>query len=214
MFRIISESESIFLSMIRSWSVERSWVVGRSFVDWLVGIITWFSFVCYFSNVARITISSIVFNDLSSAIWKYYSIFTRSRVSITGFVLSKVNLSILISDSIFVLVFGWFSIGGFLVSWLVVYWGGVVYWSVDGGSMVYRSVVDWGWSVGLVGWCMSNSMTVTIGVTVFHGGVAGHISIGNSQEGNKSDKRLQRKNKIIYFQVVILLDITFLLQYM
>jgi hypothetical protein len=203
--------------MIRSWLVCRSWVVGRSFVNW----ITWSSFVCYFSNVARITISSIVFNDLSSAIWKNYSIFTRSRVSITGFVLSKVNSSILISYSVLVLVNGRFSIGGFFVSWLVG-GSGVVYWFVDGGSMVNwswcvgRSVVDggsmvnWGWFVGLVGWCMINSMTVAIGVTVFHGSVAGHSSIGNSQEGNKSNKRLQRNNKSIYSQDVFLLQFQFL----
>ena len=103
------------------WGVVRwGWgVVNRRFVYWLVGIITWSSFVCYFNNVSRVTISSVVLNVLSTAIWKDNAVFAIGRVTVTGFVSTKLNPSIFVSYSIFVLVFWWF----ISVCWLMVRWG-------------------------------------------------------------------------------------------
>ena len=188
-----------------SWLVSWSWVVSRGFVNWLVGIITWGSFVCYFDNVSRITISSVVFYNLSSAIWKNNSVFTIGRVSITSFILPKVNTSIFVSNGIFVLVLSRLIIRWFVVSRLVswgrfVYWGWlvsglVIYW---GWSVSWSWVVYWGRLVGLVGWGMSYSMAIAIRVTMFHGGVAGDIGVSNGYKSNKSDEGLQQKQKIVH----------------
>jgi hypothetical protein len=97
-------------------------------VDWLVGIITWFSCVCYFNNVSRVPISSVVLYMLCAAIGKDNAVFTVGRVTVTGFVGTEVNSSIFVSYSIFVLVFWW----DFSVGWLVVRWGMF-------GGMVRRS---------------------------------------------------------------------------
>ena len=86
-----------------SWFVRWGWFVGwgrgvvsRGFVYRLVGIIAWSSFVCYFNNVSRVAISSIVFYMLSTAIWKDNAVFTIGRVTVTGFVSTKVNSSVFV----------------------------------------------------------------------------------------------------------------------
>merc|ERR1719384_2666878 len=99
------------------WCWFVSWgVVSRGFVDWFVGIITWSSFICYFNNVARVAISGVVLDNLGTAIWKDYAVFSIGRVTVTGFVSTEVNSSIFISYCIFVLVFCW-NIG---VSWFMI----------------------------------------------------------------------------------------------
>ena len=187
----------------RSWFIRRSWgVVGRGFVDWLVGIITWFSCVCYFNNVSRVPISSVVLYMLGTAIGKDNAVFTIGRVTVTSFVGTKVNSSIFVSYSIFVLVFCW----DISVSWLMVRWsmfGGMVRrsgfvrwgWLVDGSGLVDWSwMVNWGWfMVGLwswEAWGMGNSMAVSNGMSMLNCSMAVNISIGSGQEGNKSDKGL------------------------
>merc|ERR1712117_150860 len=111
-----------------SWFVRRSWgVVNRCFVNRFVGVITWGSFVGYFNNVTRVTISSIVLYNLGTAIWKGNTVFTISRVTITSFVCAKVDTRIVISNSIFVLIFSWdISISWFFVGWGMVSWSGFV----------------------------------------------------------------------------------------
>ena len=180
------------LTVMWRWFV--SWgrcVVSRGFVDWFVGIITWSSFICYFNNVARVAISGVVFDNLSTAIWKDYAVFTISRVTVTGFVGTKVNSSIFVSYSIFVLVFCW----NISVGWLTVRRCGFVRWGwlVDWCGLVdWGWVVNWGWFVGWsrVAWGMCNSMTVPSGVSMFNCSMAVNISIGSGQEGNKSDEGL------------------------
>merc|ERR1712018_1118841 len=121
-------------------------MVSRGLVNWLVGIITWGSFVCYFYNIARVAINSIVFHMLSTAIGKDNTVFSIGRVTVTGFVSSEVYSSIFISYSVFVLVFCWYiSVGWFVVRrgvlWGMVRWGRVVDWS----WFVDRIwVVNWG----------------------------------------------------------------------
>ena len=183
------------------WLVDRSWgMVGWGFVDWFVGIVTWSAFVCYFNNVARIAIGSVVFDYLGTAIGKSNTVFTIGRVTITSFISSEVDSRIIVSNSVFVLVFSWYiSVSWFFVGWGMVSWSGVVCWS---RLVVHWSwFVNWGWVVywsrlvigrgSMVAWGMSNSVAVSIGVSVFNCGMAGNIGIGNSQEGNKSDEGLK-----------------------
>ena len=188
-------------TVVWSWFVRwgRS-VVNRGFVHWLVGIITWGSFVCYFYNISRVSISSVVFYMLSTAIRKDNAVFSIGGVSITGLVSSKVYSSIFISYSVFILVFCWYiSVGWFMVRrgvlWGMVRWGRVVDWSwmVDWCWLVDRSwMVNRGWFVGgsWVAWGMSNSMAVSSRVSVFYCSMTVDISISYGQEGNKSDERL------------------------
>ena len=98
-------------------------MVSRSFVYWLVCIITRGSFVGYFNNVSRIAINSVVFYMLSTAIGKDNAVFAIGRVTITGFVSSKVYSCVLIRYSVFVLVFWWYmSVRWFMVRRCVL-WG-------------------------------------------------------------------------------------------
>ena len=167
--------------------VDRGSFISRCFVDWLVGIVAWGSFVCYFDNISRVTISSVVFYNLGSAIWKSNSVLTVGRVSITGFVLSEVSPGILICNGVLVFVLCRLVISRFVVSWFV---GGrlvgcsrFVYWS----SMVGGTVIYWSWVkycsrlVGMMSWSVSYSMAVPIRVTMLNSGMASHVGVGNSQ---------------------------------
>ena len=155
-------------------------MVCGGFMNWFVGIITWGSFVGYFNNVTRVSISSVVFYNLGTAIWKGNTVFTISRVAITSFVCSKVDSRIIISNSIFVLIFSWdISVSRLFIGWGVVsrgrfvYWSGLVNWSwlVDRGRLVnWSRLINWGWFVyrcwfvswsSLMNWSMSNSMAVS-----------------------------------------------------
>ena len=187
-----------------SWFISWGW-----FVCWGFGG-AWGSFVCYFDNVARIPISSVVLDNLGTAIGECNSVFSNGGISVTSFVCSKVYSGIFISDSVFVSIFSWdivswFFVGSWLVSrgWLV-YWSGLVDWGwgsmvnwgrfVDRGSVVNWSgggMVDWSGVDDLVSWSMGNSVAVAVGVTMFHRGMACNISIDSSQEGNNSDEGLE-----------------------
>ena len=124
-----------------SWSM-----ISWGFVYWLVGIITWGSFVGYFNNISRITISSVVLDNLGTAIWEDNTVFAIGGVSITSFIGSKVDSSIFISNSVFVLVFSWdISVSWLFVGWGMVSWSGVICWS---GLVVYWGwLVNWSWVV-------------------------------------------------------------------
>ena len=138
------------------WFVRLRWsMISRGLVDWLVGVITWSSFVCYFNNVTRVVIDSIVLYMLSTAIWKDNAVFTIGRVTVTGFVSTKVYSSIFVRNSIFVLVFWW----GISVGWLV------IGWSVLGGMVRRSGMIGWSWPVywswvvdrGWVAWCSNRN---------------------------------------------------------
>merc|ERR1719414_1605339 len=141
-----------------NWFVRRSW----GLMNWFVGIITWSSFVGYFNNVTRVAISSVVLYNLRTAIWKGNTVFTISRVTITSFICAEVDSRIIISNSIFVLIFSWdISVSWFFVGWGVVSWSGFVNWGwvVNWGWLVDRSwLVSWS---SMVNWSMSYSMAVS-----------------------------------------------------
>jgi hypothetical protein len=81
---------------------------------------------------------------LGTAIRKENAVFTRGRVTVTGFLGTEVNSSIFVSYSIFVLVFCW----DVNVSWLM------VRWDMFGGMVRRSRFVNWGW---FVDWsCMVN----------------------------------------------------------
>merc|ERR1712141_483621 len=105
---------------------------------------------CFRSNHQQYYILQLEF-----AIRKNNSVFTRSRVSITGFVLSKVNTSIFISHGVLVLVFCRLIISWFVITWFV--GSRFVYWS----SMVSGSVIYWSW---LVSWCWVIHRSMPVGL--------------------------------------------------
>merc|ERR1712165_198705 len=108
------------LGMI-SWGGLVGW---SSMVGWgrFVCFIAWSAFVGNFHNVARISISGVVFYDLGTAIGEEDTVFSTCGVSITTFVLSVVKLCIVINDFPFKVVFGRFVISW---SWLVG-WGWLI----------------------------------------------------------------------------------------
>ena len=176
----------------RSWFVR--WgrgMVSRCFMNWFVGVITWGSFIGYFNNVTRVAISSVVLYNLGTAIGKGYTVFAISRVAVASFICPKVDSRIIISNSIFVLIFSWYiSVSWFFVGWGVVSWsrfvnwGWLVNWSwlVDRGGLVnWSRLINWGWFVdrcwfvswsSTVDWSMSNGMAVSWGMSVLHSSMA------------------------------------------
>ena len=65
-----------------SWLVDWSWVDWDWLVDWF-GVnwgwaVVWGSFVDYFSNISRVSISGVVGYNLGSAVWKKYTVLSRS----------------------------------------------------------------------------------------------------------------------------------------
>ena len=157
-----------------SWGcvVNWSWFVSWSFV------FTWGSFICYFHNVSRVSISSVVFDYLSTAIRKEDTVFSGGRVAVTTFISSKSHSSVFISYGIFILVFSW----DISVCWLMISsWFGVVGWGrfvdrgwmvnwgwcwvVDGSWVVDRSwVVNWSWFVSrsVMNGCVGNGVAVSL----------------------------------------------------
>ena len=78
-----------------NWSGLVNWcgmVYWSWFMDWSRSI-TWFSFVYNFHYVSRVAISSIVFDNLSSAIRKVNLVFSVGGISITCFLLAIVTLA-------------------------------------------------------------------------------------------------------------------------
>ena len=151
------------LSMVGwGWFVNWGWsMVSWGLVDWFVGIVTWSSFVSYFYNISRVSISSVVLDNLGTAIREGNTVFTISGITITSFICAKVDSSIFVSNSVFVLVFSWdVSVSWFFVSWSMVSWGMVSWswlvhwcwfvgwgWFVNWGWVVWSSMMDWGVSV-------------------------------------------------------------------
>ena len=145
------------LSMIRSRLVGRSRFVnwGR-FVDWgrvvfgsrcvfwgrLVFIIMGFPTVSNFSNVSGVSIVRVS-HSLGTTIGQENMIRSTGSISVSGFVLTKVKSSIVILDSIVVVVGGVsVFVLGFMVGWSgFVGWGWVVGWGwLVNGSRLVRSL--------------------------------------------------------------------------
>ena len=158
------------------------------FMDWCRSI-TWFSFIHHFHYVSGVTIDSVVLDNLGSTIWKQYSVFSVCRISITGFILTKIYSGVVILYGILILVFWWSIIYGLLINRLVS-WGCMIYWSrfMHRGWMVKRSrLVNWSWVVewSRVNWsrCMDRGM----------------VGVANSQNGSESDEGLKYQMNIIRF---------------
>jgi len=125
-----------------------SWVVWLSF--WVLSN----TFVFDISNISSIGIGNVVGDDLGTAIGKVDTVFTVGGISITGFVGLEVSVSIVVMDSISVLVYSW----SFFVDWsLSISWG-MVSWGMVSWSMYYWFVDNWGlvwsWSWGMISWSM------------------------------------------------------------
>ena len=202
----------------RGWScfVGRCWSkVGRGFG------FTWCSFVGNFYDVTRIAISSVVFDNLSTAIGKGNPVFTRSRVAITRFTCCNMYSGNIIICAVSVLVLS-FDIG---INWLLVGWGVVsgssmVYWGVvsfscmvdwcmvSSSSMIgWGNFVNWGSVVGwgnfvnwgsVEAWGMSYSMAESTRVSMTNCSMA-MSSVGSSKECNKNYEGLKMRKNIRVF---------------
>merc|ERR1712165_322718 len=181
------------LGMI-SWGGLVGW---SSMVGWgrFVCFIAWSAFVGNFHNVARISISGVVFYDLGTAIGEEDTVFSTCGVSISTFVLSIVKLCIVINDFPFKVIFGWFVIRWCLVRRLMIGRSWLVDWSWDIG---WSRFVSGDWSVSISSSCMVclvrimlNSVAVPImSMSVFHSCMAFNVGHGNGDESEKSDEGL------------------------
>ena len=153
-----------------------SWLWGISWLGWVVFWVLSNTFVFDVGNISTISISYVVGDNLGTTIGKVDTVFTVGGISVTGFVGLEVGVSIIIMDSISVLVYSWsffidwslaisWSWGvvswgmynwlvynwynwGDVWSWLVYYWGDIWSWSMNWGWVVYWSwLVNWGWVV-------------------------------------------------------------------
>ena len=107
----------------RSWVVRSRGRVVRSRGRSVFGLTS----ICNISDVSTITINTVCYS-LNSAIGKSNIVTSRSRVSITFFISTKVNSSIVISNGISVVV----------CSWDISICGGRVVrgWGIDRGRVV------------------------------------------------------------------------------
>ena len=145
----------------------RRWVVGsRSrFVSWC-RIIFGFTRVLNIGNVSRVIISNIVGDGLGATIRKKDIVLAIGSISITSFIVSKVNTRVIISYSIGIVIVGWSfigwcrfvsrcrfvdrcrSVGRGMVNRYMVNWGmvnrGVVNTSMGNRGMVHRGMMNRG----------------------------------------------------------------------
>ena len=153
----------------------RRWVVGsRSrFVSWR-RIIFGFTRVLNIGNVSRVIISNIVGDGLGATIRKKDIVLAIGSISITSFIVSKVNTRVIISNSIGKVVVGRSFIGRCrfvdrcrsvsrgMVNRYMVNWGmvnrGMVNTSMVHRGMVHRGMMNWG--NGMVYRCMSSKLEV------------------------------------------------------
>ena len=92
------------LSFDRSWSV--SWYRNNFFENRFWGwSITSVSFIHNLGNVTRISIGCVISNNLSTTIWKSYTVLSGCRIAITFFILTKVYSAVFIFYTILICVF-------------------------------------------------------------------------------------------------------------
>ena len=189
----------------------RGWVVGsRSrFVSWC-RIIFGFTRVLNIGNVSRVIISNIVGDGLGATIRKKDIVLAIGSISITSFIVSKVNTRVVISNSIGKVVVGRSFIGrcrfvcrcmvnrGMVDRYMVnrsmvdsmMDWSMMNRGMVDNRGMVYRGMVNTSMvnrgmmnrSNGMVYRCMSSKLEVR---------VARHISADQGQKSRKGNKYLK-----------------------
>ena len=121
----------------------------RGRLGWVVWLIVSLALILDIGDIARVSVSHLVSDDLGAAVGKGNTVLAIGGVTITGLVLSKVSTRVVVSNSVLVPVDSWAIIGWLLVavdgswvvgSWLVDHWCWVVDRFVDYGG----SVVDWG----------------------------------------------------------------------
>ena len=83
-------------------------------MDWSRSI-AWFSLIYNFHYVSRVAVSSVVFDNLSSAIRKVNLVFSVGGISVTGFLLAKIDAGVVILNCVLILVFWWC-----VINWLLV----------------------------------------------------------------------------------------------
>ena len=88
-----------------SWAVNRGW-----FVSWCRSIFG-FTRVLNISNISRVVISDSVGDSLGAAIRKKDIVLAIGSISVTSFIVSKVNTRVIISYSIGIVIVGWSFIG-------------------------------------------------------------------------------------------------------
>ena len=156
------------------------WVVNRGrFVSWCRSIFG-FTRVLNISNISRVVISNSVGDSLGAAIRKKDIVLAIGSISITSFIVSKVNTRVIISYSIGIVIVGRSFIGRCrfvsrcrfvdrcrsvsrgMVNRYMVNWGmvnrGMVNTSMVNRGMVHRGMMNRG--NGMVHRCMSSKLEV------------------------------------------------------
>jgi hypothetical protein len=111
------------------------------------GISTRCTFIHNLSNISRIPIDGIVFNNLGTAIRKKNTVFASGGITITALNLAIIELSIIINNPPLEIIFyrsimiRWFFVYG-----LVIRWG----WFVDGSWFI---LYDWFVRSLKIRWC-------------------------------------------------------------
>ena len=187
--------------------IDWSWFVSR-FMNWSS---TGISFIYNFHDISRIFIMGVVFNNLSTTIRKSNSVLSVGWISVSSFVLSKINTRIFILYSIFILVLWWCEVIRLMIRCLLnrfvrwrrfvnwsrfvcwssmIYWGRFMYWS----RMIYWSrlmnwsrMIYWGWFVYgsmIRRYWVNWSCCMNWCGTMFNCGMAGNLSITSGKDGN------------------------------
>ena len=153
----------------------------RVSLDWGWGIVS-LTLVLDISNIARVSISHIVGDNLGAAVRKGNTVLAVGGVAITSLILTKVGARVLISHTILVSVdsraiISWLLVAVDRLGWVVWSWGWPVSWDnrlvhnwgrvVDWGNhwLVndWGSVVDWGWLVNNGSWVVDRCWLVDNG---------------------------------------------------
>ena len=113
-----------------------NWSGGISGYDWLMDwnslVWSWsicsMTFIGYFSNVSRVSVSGVVCYSLSTAVWKEDTVLTLGRITIALFILTKVGSTVVVLHSIFVSIYWWsvFIYWPFSINWSWVDWSWVI----------------------------------------------------------------------------------------
>ena len=137
-------------------------MICRLMVNWSMMVIMCFSTIFHISNISRIVISNIVVDSLGTAIRQKHMVLAIGGIAITVFFLSEMKTSIIVFDSISVIVMGRMALVMGLMFGRMVGCRGMVNWSMMNWCMVNWGMVNWGmvnWGMmnwGMVNWGMMN----------------------------------------------------------
>ena len=121
----------------------------RGRLGWVVWLVVSLALVLDVGDVAGVSVSHVVSDDLGAAVGKGNTVLAIGGITIAGLILGEVGTRVVISDSVLVAVDSWAIVGWLLVAvdrsrviggGLVDHWGRVVDRFVDNRG----SVVDWG----------------------------------------------------------------------